>query len=155
MENKKITPPEGYKFEVISETEIKLVPVETKHKYPTKIEEIKRDWNIDAETFTTYSFSKEGLNTYDAHCASEATAIKFAAMMQLIEFRDAWNKIDGFVADWGNYSQMKIFIGKKESRNYIDYSYSFSRPLNFGSQETAELFLNTHRALIEQAGDLV
>ena len=156
MENKKITPPDGYKFEVISDTEIKLVPVETKAKYPNKIKEIERDWCIDAETFIPYSFSKEGLNTYDAHCSSKETALKFAAMMQLIEFRDAWNKIDGFGSNWNSYCQTKWIIYRHHNNEVsISNTTSLSRPFLFGSKETAELFLNTHRALIEQAGDLV
>lgn len=149
MENKKITPPDGYKFEVISETEIKLVPVETKPKYPTKIEEIKRNWTIN-QFYKVYHYIDN-----NNHCSSEATGIKFAAMMQLVEFRDATNKIDGFVANWNSSCQTKWVIVKKENRVCIDFSYTFSHSLHFGSQETAELFLNTHRALIEQAGDLV
>lgn len=151
MENKKITPPEGYKFEVISEAEIKLVPVETKPKYPTKISDINRKWAIEPNN--SYDVIYGGCG--NDHCSTQETAIKFAAMMQLVEFRDATNKIDGFVANWNSSCQTKWVIVKKENRVCIDFSYTFSHSLHFGSQETAELFLNTHRALIEQAGDLV
>ena len=149
MENKKITPPEGYKFEVISDTEIKLVPVETKPKYPNDISKISRNWKIEDD------FHVEQWDDNWNHCSSKETALKFAAMMQLIEFRDAWNKIDGFVADWNNDSQVKWCILINKNKITVFQLWNSSSPLHFGSKETAELFLNTHRALIEQAGDLV
>lgn len=145
MENK-LKAPEGYTFKAISETEIELQPIEK--KYPTNIEDIERHCALHCDFNVNY-WSDE-INQF----SSKETALKFAAMIQLVEFRDAWNKIDGFVADWGNYSQMKMFIGKKR-RFYIDYCYSFSRPLHFGSKETAEKFLKQFEPLIIQAGDLV
>ena len=153
MENKKITPPEGYKFELISETEIKLVPIETKPKYPTKIEEIERHWSIWRDN----GFAPFHSRSNDNFCSSESTALKFAAMMQLVELKDATNKVDKFVLDWDDRDQKKWCIYfSSELKELIVGSFNIiSKPLAFSSQETAELFLNTHRALIEQAGDLV
>jgi hypothetical protein len=142
---KKITPPDGFEFKFINETEVQLVPKQ--QKYPMKIEDIQRRYMIN-HVFKVNEYS----GNYN-HCSSEATAEKFAAMIQLKELCDAWNRIDNFTPNF--YGNVHWCIEKWVSGIELNNRISLFKPLAFKDKETAKLFLTTFRDLIEQAGDLI
>jgi hypothetical protein len=145
---KKITPPEGFEFKFINENEVELVPKQS--KYPMSISEIKREYYFREGEYNEILYS--GVYTSDYSCKS--TAKKFAAMIQLKELCDAWNRIDNFTPKFDG-CQENYVITVYNGKITIDYYSSHQQPLAFKDRETAELFLNTFRDLIEQAGDLV
>ena len=87
--------------------------------------------------------------------SSLSRAEAFLALMQLVELRDAWNKVDGFVVDWKDYIQLKYIIETTHDIISIDTDTEIKSVLAFGSAETRDKFLSTHKLLIEQAKELL
>ena len=74
------------------------------------------------------------------------------ALCQLVRFRDDWN--EGWVPDWeDNSGKYKITNHKNKIGVYC--SYSISRILAFKDRDTATLFLETFKDLIEIAKPLL
>jgi hypothetical protein len=145
---KKITPPDGFEFKFINESEVQLVPKQS--KYPMSIKDIKREYYFREGEYNEILLS--GVNTSDY--SSKFTAKKFAAMIQLKELCDEWNRIDNFTPKFDGSGYIWIIYIDCNNPKVGSLMYQ-SMPLAFKDRETAELFLNTFRDLIEQAGDLV
>jgi hypothetical protein len=80
---------------------------------------------------------------------------KYLALNKLEQFRNAWNEIDGFEADWNNSDQVKwgIYLYNHEIR--LTDLYFMSKFLHFKTKETVNLFLETFRDLIEDAKEFI
>lgn len=158
MKSTKITPSEGWEVdeEKSSFTEIFYKPI--KNKYPLSVMELPRDirYCIDSDSsivMTTFlgNRTEEDLNL----CSTKKRAEAILALIQLVELRDAWNKIDGWEADWEIDKQCKYSICIKLN-NIETVEYSFSNTvLHFGKASTRDLFLETHRKLIETAKEFI
>lgn len=130
---------------------------EEKPKYPTSIDEVRgRYWYIGSigDILKLNILNTDCINDPN-NLSSQERAEQFLEMMQLIELRDAWNKVDGFVADWADINQDKWIISCGHSSIYTHQVNYLIRALYFGSKETAELFLKTFRDKIEKAKELL
>ena len=74
------------------------------------------------------------------------------ALIKLHQLRDCYRQ--GWKPDWEK-EEVKWCIDKRKNYLIITLSFSYSSFLSFQSKETAELFLNNFRDLIEEAGDLI
>lgn len=149
----KIIAPEGYEIDKVNSTFECIKFRETKNKYPTSLKEISnRLYFINSfgaiEKVVT---QHKDINQLSSKERAEA----FLALMQLVELRDAWNKIDGFVVDWNNASQTKYTIIFRNSVICDDEAIHINRVLYFGSRTTRDLFSLTFRELIETAKELL
>ena len=86
---------------------------------------------------------------------SEQRAKELLAFTQLIALRDKWNEIDEFKPDWSNGYIVKYCITNEGGVTHIDTWWNISFPLYFRTGETAELFFNTFKDLIEEAKNLI
>jgi hypothetical protein len=98
---------------------------------------------------TGCSTHKRNKNVFATQEQAEA-AIAMAQLSQLMEvYNDEWE------ADWSNYNQLKYCIGFTRENLEIDNWIDYRQFLAFKDQETAELFLENFRELIEQAKPLL
>jgi hypothetical protein len=84
--------------------------------------------------------------------ATKEQAEASIAMAQLSQLMKVYN--DGWEADWSNY-EYKYCIGFTRENLEIDKWLDFRHFLAFKDEETAELFLENLRQLIEQAKPLL
>ena len=75
--------------------------------------------------------------------------------MQLVELRDAWNRIDGFVVNWNSDTQFKYIIDIYNEQPRFMYVYKTQKILYFGSEKTRGSFYATFRNLIKTAKELL
>lgn len=155
MKNLKIEVPKGYEIDQEKSTFENIVfkEVEQKSKYPKSVDEIKRrDWYISPWGIVVRSKSEsKTINQVSSKERAEA----FVALIQLVELRDEYNRIDGFVADWNNLFQDKYYMVFLNGEIKIRLCLGLQRVLYFSSEKTAETFLNNHRELIETAKELI
>jgi len=85
---------------------------------------------------------------------SEKRLKQHLAFAQLIALRDKWNEIDEFEPDWSD-SNTKYCIILSTNEIIVSTDIYRSRALSFGKRETAYLFANTFRNLIEQSKNLI
>ena len=79
----------------------------------------------------------------------------YKTFAQLVETCREWNRIDGFVPDWGNESQKKnVIVCDQVNLNIFSVSFS-SCPLYFSTRETARLFLDTFYVQIQNVKELI
>lgn len=159
MKSTKITPPEGWEVdeEKSSFTEIFYKPI--KSKYPLSVMELPYGERFYInEHSQIYSTNKLSLTRDFGDlnlCSTKERAEAILALIQLVELRDAWNRVDGFVANWEIDKQCKYSICIKLN-NIETVEYSFSNTvLHFGKASTRDLFLETHRKLIETAKEFI
>jgi hypothetical protein len=149
METKNVKMPAGYEFSHIGANG-EIIVKKIAPKYPINVDEIRnRNWYIDGsgeiDEIEKY-YEKTQLSTKER-------AEAFLALMQLVELRDAWNEIDGFVANWSSGWKHCIDINSDKINHQL--YYITQRVLYFGSDETARLFAKTFKDLIETAKELL
>ena len=85
--------------------------------------------------------------------ATKELAEAFLALIQLVKFRDIWNK--GWVADWNDDDDPKYVICFKSSRKLHDCLVTFPFLLSFKSEEIRNKFSETFDNLIQTAKPLL
>lgn len=152
MKTLKINVPEGYKIDKEKSTFEEIVFKEIVKKYPTGVKEIEgRIWCLSSLGEAYHAVDGISLS----QVSTEGRANEILAVTQLVELRDAWNKIDGFEVDWENDNQEKYCIFREENKIETDYSFNVTHLLYFGSPVTRDKFLEQFRDLIDQAGEFV
>jgi hypothetical protein len=114
-----------------------LTITEKTPKYPTCFEELSKKYQDKLTKFNAF------------------VPKKYLSLNKLEQFRNAWNEIDSFEADWNNSDQEKwgIYLYNNEIRlTNLYFRYKF---LYFKTEETAKLFLETFRDLIEDAKEFI
>ena len=152
MENVKIEIPKGYEIDESKSTFTNIIFKKINDKYPNSVLDIKgRDWTIAGGKPYESPINCGDIDQVSTKERSEA----FLALMQLVELRDAYNKVDGFVADWKDDGQYKfcIFVGSNELIKQVLWESNVI--LYFGSEETRNLFYEKHIDLIETAKELL
>lgn len=157
MKSFKINIPEGFEIDNDKSTFEEIVFKPTKNKYPLSVMELPcKGFYIGEKSeikSINFSFDKRSMDKNLVSTKRRAEAI--LALIQLVELRDEYNKIDGFVADWKDSCQNKYAIEFfSDNINIIRY-VNTNRVLHFGSKQTCDLFLVTHRKLIETAKELI
>ena len=161
MKELKIEIPDGYVIDVknssIVEGIVKFKKAE--RQYPKSITELSGEGyyiSTDSEIIR-YSNplplknSNEDRNLVSTKERAEA----FLALMQLVELRDVWNKIDRFEVDWGNRDQLKYIINTGRCKICTTTGALQNSILHFGNSSTRDKFLETFRDLIETAKELL
>lgn len=124
-------------------------------KYPMSVDEIEgrvywmtHDGEINEET------DKKDCPRRIRNTSTPERLKALLALSQLVELRDKWNEVDGFVADYNNENQRKFCIGIS---NKIEKPNLFStyKVMHFGSEETRDKFLSQFRSLIETAKEFL
>ena len=152
MNTFKVVVPEGYEIDKEKSTFEQIVFKPVGSKYPIRIEEVVgRDWFINNSGLVYTARATNDPN----QVSSEERAQAFLEMMQLVELRAAWNRVDGFEANWEDTWQIKCCVKNKRMELSIGNWTYVSSPLYFGSRETAQLFLDTFRDKIEIAKELI
>lgn len=162
MENTKslsITCPEGFEIDIEKSDLTKGLVLfkKTEPKYPLSIKEVKNRFHFIDINGVIHSLSDNNSddNNDPNNLSSESRAKAFLALMQLIELRDAWNKIDKSNIDFTNIHINKYSINVFKNVIGIDTVVGQNQVLSFGSKETRDLFLETFRDLIETAKELL
>ena len=128
-----------------------IVFKQIKNKYPQKVSDIKcRNWYIT----NTGKVTETSLCQDICNLSTESRAKAFLALMQLVELRDAWNKIDNFVPDFSNIIT-KYCISVRGNEITKSAYLSENITLCFGFMETRDLFLTTFKDLIQDAKELI
>ena len=153
MKNVKIEIPKGYEIDESKSTFTNIVFKNIKNKYPNSVLDINgRDWAIihSGKPFksTIYSDDIDQVSTRER-------AKAFLALMQLVELRDAYNKVDGFVADWTDNNRDKFCIYSLRNELTRASLCNSNNVLHFGSAKTRDLFYEKHIDLIETAKELL
>lgn len=153
MKTKAVEMPDGYEFSHVGENG-EIIIKEIVSKYPLSVGDIKeRAWFINGVGGIEPTNTDKFLDNNQLSTKERAEA--FLALMQLVELRDAWNKVDGFVSDWSDSSQTKYCIYYFKTKPNVDASFLVKKVLFFGSKETAQLFLEKFAQLIETAKELL
>lgn len=151
METKVVEMPDGYEFSHVGDNG-EIIVKKIKGKYPLSVKEIVgRDWCVTyGGEVEDFPFSRD-INQLSTKQRAEA----FLALMQLVELRDAWNKVDGFVVDWSDYEQDKWCIVTEKKKISLELYGERSRVLFFYDKKTAKNFYSEFESLIETAKELL
>jgi len=140
-----------------NEKQVTLSIEQAKLMFDTDSQELK---DIALNTFPELNKSKypmshdELLELLDKERRIENRLKQHLAFAQLIALRDKWNEIDEFEPDWSD-SNIKYCIVLSTNEIIVSTDIYRSRALSFGKRETAYLFANTFRNLIEQSKNLI
>ena len=139
MNNIKINIPEG--FEIDKENSSletgEIVFKEVKEKYPSNFQyEYKRYGEL-------LSFS-----------VSEKYADKLDTLDTLLCLRDEYNRIDGFTECF-KFGESNWCINNFNDTLRLDEWSANNKPMRFGKQETAKLFLNNFEEQLEQVKEFL
>ena len=153
MKTIEIQIPEGHEVDEEKSTFTKIVFREKKYKYAETLYDIDRRFYTDAHgnVCKVDAYESQSPN----HFSTEERGEEVLALIQLLEFRDNVNKVDGFVPNWQDVEQNKYCISLHSTRFPIEVESFSPRLLSFGSTETAEQFLETHKELIEKCKNLI
>lgn len=151
MKTKAVEMPDGYEFSHVGDNG-EIIVKKIKSKYPLSVKEVgDRDWCIASNgEVDDFPFSRN-INQLSTKERAEA----FLALMQLVELRDAWNKVDGFVVDWNDFEQDKWCITPSSGNVEFNIYGNMSRVLFFNTLEKAKLFAETFKYLILTAKELL
>jgi hypothetical protein len=152
MKNVKIEIPKGYEIDESKSTFTNIVFKKIEDKYPNSVLDIEgRYWYSGPVRAISLNLTSNDLN----QVSTEERAEAFLALMQLVELRDAYNKVDGFMADWSSCEQDKhcVFVCDNELSNQVFHTANMR--LYFGSAKTRDLFYEKHIDLIEKAKELL
>lgn len=151
----KITAPTGYEIDRAKSTleEIVFKPIEpVKEKYPMSVKEIEgRDYYITNNGKVDKITNSSDIN----NLKTEVLASAFLALMQLKTICDEWNRIDGFVVDWNDNKTNKHSVGFEDEKLVTSEWTTWRKPLVFKDRETAQLFLDRFKEMIETAKPLL
>ena len=137
----------------------------------TQIEELKEKLHIEKEKIAALEAEIQMLQQQSKYpksklmelwvCESKILTIngqyfskKYLIFAALVETCKEWNKIDGFEPDW-NSNTPKYQVKNESNKLSITHFWYYSSPIYFKTQETAQLFLDTYRAELEQVKDLI
>ena len=152
MKNVKIEIPKGYEIDESKSTFTNIVFKKIKNKYPSSVLDIRgRDWCVGIGRARNTPSSSDDIDQVSTKERAEA----FLALMQLVELRDAYNKVDGFVVDWSNDTQDKFCIFVCDNKLTKQVLWSSNVLLYFRSAETRDLFYEKHIDLIKTAKELL
>jgi hypothetical protein len=123
--------------------------------------QLPKSWNELEYIQGYYSDRNSVINTADTDTeiihknvfATKEQAEAAIAMAQLSQLMKVYN--DGWEADWSNYNQLKYCIGFTRENLEIDNWIDYRQFLAFKDNQTAELFLQNFKELIEQAKPLL
>lgn len=161
MKTLKIEIPEGHEIDIqnsdLTKGIVKFKKVES--KYPTfPIHNSNYIYHIDSYSIIRKNIVGEGkvktssnFNTVSSKSRAEA----FLALMQLVELRDSWNKIDQFELDFTNNHQIKHYLNVYNNKISTGSCSLTQHILSFKSPWTRDLFLETFRDLIETAKEFL
>lgn len=153
MKELKIEIPNGYEIDLYNSDFSKGIVKfkEIIYKYPLDVKHIEgRNYYISTKGCITLGISRDRNNT-----STKERAEAFLALMQLVELRDAWNKVDKFEVDWSNNDQCKFTICRIKNVITSDTMISYNSILYFKSKETRDLFRKTFEDLLETAKELL
>ncbi len=146
METIKISIPEGFEIDKMNAKtgEVSFRPIGK--KYPKRIFEItniKDKWELFKCVVAT------------GVIMSDKRRDAVSALCKLVEFRDEYNKIDGFVVDWNNVAQdkycIKVYYGKIDKQILVNTQSL----LYFGSDQTRNIFMQNFEPLMELAKEFL
>ena len=155
MTTLKINIPQGYEIDVFNKEtgEVSFKKIEL--KYPQSIFEVKdRSWFIHSNSGIEKDNTANDSTVDRNNVSTKQRAEALLALSQLVELRDAWNKIDGFVVDW-TANDVKYVIKGCSGKLQKDYYYNNHYILYFGSEQTRDLFFETFSKLIETAKEFL
>lgn len=110
-----------------------------KHKLPESMEDLA-DW---------------GRCDYHTVRVLEGAQNAFSALSDLYDLRKEYWQAEGWEPDWGNFQQNKYSIRYYDNTPDITIAHGLRRFLVFPTRAQAQHFLKHHRALIEQARELL
>ena len=87
--------------------------------------------------------------SFDEMTLSEKYAKKLDILDTLLCLRDEYNRIDGFEEGF-RFGEENWCIENYNEKLNLDYSFSKNKPMHFGKEETAELFLKNFEYQLEQ-----
>ena len=151
----KITAPEGYEIDTINSTpdEIVFKKVKLANLYPMSVRDIPcRKHYITTNGDVNITTRSNDINQLST--ASRARA--FLALMQLVELRGAWEKIDNKFIPYYD-EKFTIIVGNNPFNSIIMNSstHSVPRVLTFKLSTTRDKFAETFKDLIEEAKELL
>ena len=131
-----------------------LYPELSKKQLPKSWEDLPEidGWYFDSRCNIDNAISLSATKPNKDVFATKEQAEASIAMAQLSQLMKVYN--DGWEADWSNY-EYKYCIGFTRENLEIDKWLDFRHFLAFKDEETAELFLENLRQLIEQAKPLL
>ena len=144
MKKLKINVPKGYEIDKEKSTFENIVFKEI-NKLPSSWEDLEVVEGYDPEYLPYFI----GMNTFKTREQSEASV----ALAQLSQLRDVYRQ--GWLPDWSDSREKKYCIVFDENDILLIYYYCLSHFLSFQDIETAKLFLENFRDLIEKAKPLM
>jgi len=152
----KITAPEGYEIDTVNSTsnEIVFKKVKLSSIYPMDIKDIlNRKYYI---SLTGHVNVGSSYTNHINNLSSMSRAKAFLALMQLVELRDAWQKVDNKFTSYYD-EKFTIIVGNNPFNSIIMNSstHSVPRVLAFSLRTTRDKFAETFKDLIEEAKELL
>lgn len=148
----KIGIPKGYKIDKL-DTTTGIITLKPEIKYPESITDINRPYYMSS--MGTIEEVRPSTTQTPNHTSSKKLLRDMCILAQLIDLRDAWNAVDGFVPDFtdDNVAKYCIMVFNDEIRTRTNYQ--LQSILAFGSAQTRDLFLETFKDMIEKVKHLI
>ena len=148
--------PAGYEVDKVHSTFEKIVFKKIKKELPKEWEDLKtvKGWYITPgsdvrQIVKTATCTLDNKNVFLTEEQAEASV----ALAQLTQLREVYRK--SWTPDWTTLEDKYVICIDDQDDMYIDYVYSSRNFLAFQDQETAQLFIDNFRDLIEQAAPLL
>ena len=152
----KITAPEGYEVDRVNSTYDEIIFRKVKsNPYPMDVRDIPfRRHYISSITGQVGCDNSIPNNNDKNYLSTNSRARAFLALMQLVELRDAWQKVDNKFIDYSSYfNKFTILNGVDGIVKGI--TLHIPRVLAFSLRATRDKFAETFKDLIEEAKELL
>lgn len=155
MKHINIECPQGYEIDKEQSTFERIVFKEIKKGLPKKWEELEKIDGYYIHNYSSIQSSGSILPCTDEHknvFLTKEQAEASLALAQLTQLREVYRQ--GWTPDWTK-EDIKSCIVMNEGKLIVTIWYTYAYFLAFQDQETAQLFLENFKDLIEQASPLL
>jgi len=150
-----ITAPEGYEIDTVTSNEILFRKIKLFNPYPTNVRDIPfRRHYISSITGQVGCDNSIPNNNDKNYLSTNSRARAFLALMQLVELRDAWQKVDNKFINYEDITNFNI-LSTNTGTIFKGTNTHLSRVLTFSLSATRDKFAETFKDLIEEAKELI
>jgi len=152
----KITAPEGYEVDRVNSTYDEIIFRKVKsNPYPMDVRDIPfRRHYISSITGQVGCCNSIPNNNDKNYLSTNSKARAFLALMQLVELRDAWQKVDNKFINYEDITNFNI-LSTNTGTIFKGTNTHLSRVLTFSLSATRDKFAETFKDLIEEAKELI
>lgn len=149
--------PEGMEIDQFDKDKGRITFKKKEPKYPMTIEDllkIPRSHYLSSNGKLCLSEVQNVGRDTNSHMSTKSRTNAILALIQLVELKDAWNRIDCYVPRWNDYTS-KYCIFKENNIIKITNNIHSEKLFAFSDPDTRDLFMHTFKDLFETAKEFI